>query len=120
MALGHRAAVELCAGPIPAGPVSSGAPRLELELRNDVAEHDRNIDVPRCLIHRDAGLGDFPLIRELDYLEDRGRLQACNPIHPAQPAGDEIQEVLLVEEERLDDDVVPAGGDSDVALPSAV
>ncbi len=42
MALGHRAAVELGAGPIPAGPVPSGAPRLELELRNDVAEHDRN------------------------------------------------------------------------------
>jgi Protein of unknown function (DUF1116) len=50
-----------------------------------VAEHDRNVDVPRCLTHRDAGLGDFPFVGELDHFEDHGRLQAGNPVHPAQP-----------------------------------
>jgi hypothetical protein len=37
------------------------------------------------------------------------------PLEDAQLAGDELQQVLLVVEERLHDDVVAAGGDAHVA-----
>jgi transposase IS4-like protein len=69
----------------------------------------------------DAASGDLPLVGELDHLKDDRRLQAGDAPHPAEPVGDEIEEVPLVEEERLHDDVVAAGGHADVAnLPLAL
>jgi single-strand DNA-binding protein len=53
--------------------------------------------------------GDLPLVGELGHLQDQVGLGAGHPLERAELVGDEVQQVLLVVEERLDDDVVAAG-----------
>src|SRR2546423_11958565 len=85
--------------------VSAGTPILM-----DAATYTTPLALERACLLR-----DLPFVGELGDLQDQRGLHRGHSGHPAELRRDELQEVLVIREERLDDDVVAACGHADVA-----